>query len=302
MHAGLNRPDRTLSPGGVEVAQVAREFESADRFPRHAAGARRTCLRLRGLVDHGHPTARPRLLVCRTYAFRWYEGLRRLGLDIDIVPPGQPLQGYRAVVVPSLPHFSEAALAAFQATEAPILFGPRSGSKTRHFAYPGGTPAGPAASAPALKVIQVASLRPGLSAPVRGKVQGSAERWREWVETALEPVARFSDGSPSLVEYRNRFYLAAWPAADLLRSTCAACARRSARGSPCQIFPSISGCVGVVTFSLRSTMGPRRGATQLVGSQMAQRSLHTTGFHPAEAKSRTYFTGVVLARFAAVHF
>ena len=91
-------------------------------------------------------------------AFRWYEGLRRLGLDIDIVPPGQPLQGYRAVVVPSLPHISEAALAAFQATEAPILFGPRSGSKTRHFAIPPELPPGPLQALLPLKVIQVASL------------------------------------------------------------------------------------------------------------------------------------------------
>ena len=219
MHAGLNRPDRTLSPGGKEATQVARELESRGPLPdtQQAPVALVFDYEAAWITDI-QPQGRD--FSYGELAFRWYEGLRRLGLDIDIVPPGQPLQGYRAVVVPSLPHISEAALAAFQATEAPILFGPRSGSKTRHFAIPPELPPGPLQALLPLKVIQVASLRPGLSAAVRGKVQGSAERWREWVETALEPVARFSDGSPSLVEYGNRFYLAAWPAADLLRSTC----------------------------------------------------------------------------------
>jgi beta-galactosidase len=27
--------------------------------------------------------------------YRWYEAIRRLGLDVDIVRPGAPLDGYR---------------------------------------------------------------------------------------------------------------------------------------------------------------------------------------------------------------
>ena len=35
--------------------------------------------------------------------FRWYEAIRRLGLDVDFVPPGATLETYRLVLVPCLP-------------------------------------------------------------------------------------------------------------------------------------------------------------------------------------------------------
>jgi beta-galactosidase len=217
MHAGLNRPDRTLSPGGMEAAQVARELASLKSLPE----TRQAPVALvfdyeASWITEIQPQGRD--FSYAELAFRWYEALRRFGLDIDIVPPGRPLHGYRAVVVPTLPHLSDAALAVFEATDAPILFGPRSGSKTRHFGIPLQLPPGPLQALLPLKIIQVSSLRPGLSAPVEGNVQGAAERWREWVETDLEPTARFADGTPALVEHDSRFYLAAWPDADLLRA------------------------------------------------------------------------------------
>jgi len=35
--------------------------------------------------------------------FRWYEAIRRLGFDVDFVPPGATLENYRLVLAPSLP-------------------------------------------------------------------------------------------------------------------------------------------------------------------------------------------------------
>src|ERR1700721_1057549 len=68
--------------------------------------------------------------------FRWYEAVRRLGLDVDIVPPGADLAGYALVLVPTLPHVDEAAATAFALATGRVLFGPRSGSTTRYFAIP----------------------------------------------------------------------------------------------------------------------------------------------------------------------
>jgi beta-galactosidase len=218
MHAGLNLPDSTLSPGGLEAAQVARELQAFG--PLGSVGQAPIALVFdyeASWITDIQPQGRDFSYIELT--FRWYEALRRLGLDIDIVPPGVPLDGYHCVVVPSLPHVTEAALAAFQGSDAMILFGPRSGSKTGFFGIPPELPPGPLQALVPLKVTQVASLRPGTSAEVQGRASGRALRWREWVDTSCESLARFSDGTSALVRHGTRYYLAAWPDADLLKST-----------------------------------------------------------------------------------
>ena len=67
---------------------------------------------------------------------RGYEAVRRLGIDVDILPPGAPLHGYAAVLAPSLMVITSDAMQACAATQAVLPFGPRSGSKTTDFAIP----------------------------------------------------------------------------------------------------------------------------------------------------------------------
>jgi beta-galactosidase len=149
---------------------------------------------------------------------RWYEAARRCGVDIDIVPPGAPLAGYAAVLTPCLPIVSEAARAAYEAADGMLLFGPRTGSKTQAFAIPPELPPGPLQALLPLRVVQVASLRPGLRHAVTGRVAGAMERWREWVEpgTGTEAMARFADGTPALLRAGPVHYFAGWPDAALL--------------------------------------------------------------------------------------
>jgi beta-galactosidase len=161
--------------------------------------------------------------------FRWYEAVRGFGLDVDFVPAGVPLIGYAAVVVPTLSVISAEALAAFAAADGVLLFGARSGAKTRHFRIPDELPPGPLQRLLPLKVTQVASLRPGCSEPVEGpEMAGTMTRWREWLETDLIAVARFSDGAPAIVGDGRRFYVAGWPERDLLDSVLSACLGRRA--------------------------------------------------------------------------
>ena len=217
MHAGLLRPDGKPSAGGQEVLLLAAELAAAGELPDPVqapvalvfdyAAAWITQIQPQG-ADFNY------FELC----YRWYEAARRLGQDVDIRAPGAPLAGYRAVLVPCLPHLSEAAQAALSATEAAILIGPRTGSKTENFEIPAGLP--PGAAFPA-RVAQVASLRPGLSHGVTGTLQGQAIRWREWIETDAGVLGRFSDGAAAVVEDKGRIYLACWPDRSLL----AACVR-----------------------------------------------------------------------------
>jgi beta-galactosidase len=215
MHAGLQRPDRALASGGEEVARLARELEgfalpAVTRAP-VALLFDYEALWMTRIQPHGDDFRYDELAFC------WYRAVRRLGLDVDIVAAGTTLAGYAAVLVPTLPHVGEGALAAFRDYRGPILFGPRSGSKTHAFRIPDELPPGPLQELLPLKVTQVASLRPGLAEPVAGEaIAGHAVRWREWIETALPALARFADGTPALVQAGSRFYLGCWPNADLL--------------------------------------------------------------------------------------
>ena len=214
MHAGLNRPDRVRSVGGEEAARVGAELAAFGPLPDNRPSPVAlvfdyeaswiTRIQPQG-ADYRHAEI----------SFRWYEAVRRLGLDVDIGPPGADLSGYSLVLVPSLPHVSPAMLQALKATEAAVLIGPRAGSKTRDFAFPENLPPGPLAELLPITVTQVASMRPGRHA-VAGSVAGGAGRWREWLETDLTPLATFEDGGAAVVAHDRFIYVATWPEADLL--------------------------------------------------------------------------------------
>ena len=92
----------------------------------------------------------------------------------------------------------------------------RPGSKTRNFAIPEGLAPGPLRELLRARITQVASLRPGVIDSVKGKASGKAERWREYLETKSEVLARFTNKDPALVAHANHLYLACWPDHDLL--------------------------------------------------------------------------------------
>ncbi len=218
MHAGLHRPDRARSPGGEEAAQVGRELAQLGPLPpaRQAEVALVLDYEAAWITEiqpQGQDFSYKLLL------FRWYGALRRLGVDVDFVRPGAPLDGYKLVAVPSLPHVSETALASFREASGHLLFGPRTGSKSRDFAIPPELAPGPLQEIMTLRVPQVASLRPGLAVAVEGDgLLGEAVRWREWLLTELPALARFADGTPALVGADRRFYLGAWVDDALLRA------------------------------------------------------------------------------------
>jgi beta-galactosidase len=218
MHAGLNLPDNSgLSQGGVEASEVGRELARIGALPE----SRRAPVAL--VFDYEaswilriQPQGADFDYTALT--FRWYEAVRRLGLDVDFVEPGSDVKAYQIVLVPSLPYVSNVALAAIGDTEAQVLFGPRSGSKTRHFSIPANLPPGPLAALLPIRIREVASLRPGLEKPVNGSLSGKVSRWREFVELTgeAEAVATFADGSPAFVQAGHHHYLAGWPDGALL--------------------------------------------------------------------------------------
>jgi beta-galactosidase len=129
--------------------------------------------------------------------FAMYSALRRLGLNVDIVPPDADLAGYAMVIVPTLPILSEAQGDAFAGLHVPVLFGPRTGSKTADFQIPDMLPPGALQKHLPVKVTRVSSSR-------------GAPRWHEDVETTAAVV----EGSVHRKGHLR--YLSVWPDADQL--------------------------------------------------------------------------------------
>ncbi|MEA3311899.1 MAG: beta-galactosidase [candidate division WOR-3 bacterium] len=210
MHAGLNRPDYEPDIGFFEVRQVAEELARLELPPTQQAPVALFFDYEADWVYKIQPQGAGWSYLDLVYTF--YSVLRSLGLDIDIVPPGASLKGYRLVVVPSLPIVRQEVLEAFRDFQGSLVLGPRSGSKTENFQIPSTLPPGPLQELLPLKVVRVESLRPNLEEELRWDSKTyQVGVWKEWVESSLEPVARFANGKGAIYRHGNRHYLAFWP-------------------------------------------------------------------------------------------
>jgi beta-galactosidase len=93
-----------------------------------------------------------------------------------------------------------------------VIVGPRSGSKTRDMQIPEALPPGPLQKWLPLKIVQVASLPPGIGASLtwKDKVYPVAI-WQEDVESDLDAVSPFMAGGGALYQAGRWHYLAFWP-------------------------------------------------------------------------------------------
>lgn len=218
MHAGLNLAGlHELSVGGREAAQTAQELLALGKLPKSTQAP---VAIVYDYEAYWMTRIQPQGVDFRyeEIAFRFYEAVRRLGLDVDFVPPGASLENYKLVIVPPLLHVSDKTQQAFANCKAVVLYGPRTGSKTHHMSIPEGLAPGPLRELTGVRVTQVSSLRPNLSAAVKGVVKGAAIKWREYLETDAKVLAHFSDGGAAFTAKGKHHYLACVPDEKLLVS------------------------------------------------------------------------------------
>lgn len=222
MHAGLLRPDSAPAQAFAEAEQVARELKA---MPSEAGTGKAEVALVFDYASDWAWTIQPQ---GRSFNYFWlvfhlYKGLRRLGLNVDIVPPDvADLSAYKLVLAPGLFTLSDplkAALAGFGGT---AILGPRTNSKTPDFSIP--TPLPPALPGLDTVVARVESLPPDVPVPL---AQGGAlVNWREKLEGAAQVVEMSEDGCPALVAAGKLHYLGGWPdevaLARILQRACAA--------------------------------------------------------------------------------
>jgi beta-galactosidase len=206
MHAGLLRPDSVDDIGALEVAQAARDIAAIGPLgspPKSVALVfSYESAWVTDIQPQGSGFSALRL------AFEFYSGLRTLGLDIDIVPPGASLDGYAMAVIPCLPIVPDALVHQLAGFAGPIVIGPRTGSKTGDFAIPDGLPPGNLQALMPLKVVRVESLRDGV------EMQGdgfAVARWFEHAEGDAAIEEALNDGRGIVFKHGAVRYFAGWP-------------------------------------------------------------------------------------------
>jgi beta-galactosidase len=229
MHAGLLRPDSVVAPAHDEAAQVAAELAG---LPAEAGTAPADVALVFDYESEWAWTTQPQ---GRGFSYFWlvfhvYRGLRRLGLSVDILPPGTAdLSPWKLVLAPGVWCLSEGMKAALAAHPGLAILGPRANARTPDFAIP--VPLPPALPGLDARVARLESLPP--DAPVPLAQGGAFLHWREKLEGAAEVVEATADGWPALVRAGGLHYLAGWPdEAALDRMLARACAEAGVAAEP----------------------------------------------------------------------
>ncbi len=208
LHAGLLRPDSVPAPALAEVAQAARDIAHLGLMEAMPKSVALIFAYESDWVTKIQPQGAG--LSALWAAFDFYSALRKLGLDVDILPPGAPIDGYAMCVIPCLPIVPETLLKSLASFKGEVVIGPRSGSRTAEFAIPDGLPPGNLFPG---KVARVESLRPGL---VHHGDGWEISQWIEHLDTKAHAELVADDGTVASWKWDNRRYLTAWPTRNLL--------------------------------------------------------------------------------------
>ncbi|WP_292287460.1 beta-galactosidase [Marivita sp.] len=205
MHAGLLRPDSADAPAMDEARQVAAEIAEAPQVqPRQVPVALVFDYEADWAWDvqpHGAGLSYFGLVL------ECYRALRRAGLSVDIVRPDPAhLAGYKAIFAPGLMILPDDLKAAFLASDAQVVLGPRAGARSRDMAIPAALP--PDLPGFDLKVTRVESMRPDMPVALSGG--GAVTGYLDEIEGAGDPVLETETGRPVALAFGGLTYLAGW--------------------------------------------------------------------------------------------
>ncbi len=206
MHAGLLRPDSAPAPALAEARQVADEIAA---LPEVGTAPAQAAL----VFDYESAWAwdvQPQGADFEMFrlAFAAYCGLRRAGLNIDILPPDTAdLSAYKLVMVPGIMKLSEALRQALGRFTGIALVGPRTDTKTAELGIP--TPLGPDLPGVDISVSLTESMPPDSVVELRDG--GRFVHWFEHLEGEADVITRTAHGQPAIMGSKNLRYIAGWP-------------------------------------------------------------------------------------------
>lgn len=216
MHAGLLRPDDQPAPAKAEARKLADEIGSLGTLPSPQPA---DCAIVFDYESCWAWEIQPqsRGFSHLETALALYRHLRKLALDVDILPPEtDDLSAYKLVFVSSFFAWSPKLLEALSRFDGLAVIGPRSGSKTRDFHIPENLPPDFPSQLLDVKVIRVEGFPDNIQLAVKGG--GHVVKWRDKIETKANVLIESHDGWPVLVRQQRFFYLAALLDDEALRT------------------------------------------------------------------------------------
>ncbi len=225
MHAGLLRSDGAEAQGAIEARQAAKDIAIL-----YEAGDIQNAQKLKSQTIALHFSYEAQWLFetqphGKSFQYLWlvfehYSALRRLGLNVDIISEDADLEGYAMVIIPSMPIIKDSFMTKIKALNIPILFGPRSGSKTKDFSIPKNLAPGPLQQLIDIKVTHIESLREGLHyfGTSRQGDDFRIDHWLEHISGSAEIVEQCHEGNAILCHQDNIYYCTAWPYEALLHN------------------------------------------------------------------------------------
>lgn len=211
MHAGLLRPDSTPAPALQEVAQCKADIDVIGPVGvpvKHVAI----------IFDYQSEwitQIQPQGQGCSALwaTFHCYSAIRRLGLNVDIIPSSAALDDYSMVVVPCVPIVSDEFARRLDSFSGPVIIGPRTGSKTEDFAIPEGLAPGPLAALVGGRIAMSETMSEGCGFAGDG---WSVEKWFDHYEGDAVQELLANNGEGVCWRKDKVRYLSAWPAAPLI--------------------------------------------------------------------------------------
>lgn len=216
MHAGIKRNDNSPASAYAEIARVRDELalvaDLADQQVQAKVAIVMTTENqwVTEIERQGDSFNQHRV------EFNWYSALRQLGLAVDFISPDSELTGYQLVVAPCLPIISQAFIDRCKASQALLVFGPRSGAKTAELTLVPQLGPGLLQQLIPVKVLSTETIRPDCYESLHftetsaAAVQYQSTSWREElaVPADVTVLARYHDQTPAVVQHGNCCYVA----------------------------------------------------------------------------------------------
>lgn len=205
MHAGLLRSDAAPAPALDEAAQVAQELTT---MPEAETAPGKVAL----IFDYCSDWAwqvQPQGTGFDYFdlVFETYRGLRKLGLDIDILPPDtDDLSAYGLVLAPGVFHMPEGLMQALDRYQGVAVIGPRAHAKTAELTIP--TPLPPNLPGLDVTVTRSETFRADMDRNLQ--YGGAVRHWFDHVETSETVTERTDQGAPVLIGEGSVRYLTSW--------------------------------------------------------------------------------------------
>lgn len=205
MHAGILRPDSKKATAYFEAAQVAQELAQSPNTDCEAAD-----IAIIFDYDADFSWAALNHLKDGDYfelVFDHYRALRRLGLNIDILPASHTdFSNYKCIITPGLMHMNADLLSCLEDSDALVIYGPATHSRTETLGI--SIPLPP--NLPNLDVTVARIDTPRGDMHIALSNGGHALRYREVLEGSANPILTDQQGGAVAVQNGSSVYLGAY--------------------------------------------------------------------------------------------